>query len=156
MRNMAKRVYLALPVLAIIAGLAYIVYSFAKSDRADGKDDDSARFALRSAEQALHDCTLKAPFSGRIADLVARPHQRGDKFCTLIDDSFFDVEFKILEAELVSVRMGTVVKVSPFVDNELSLTGAVTEINPSVDDKGLVTVKARVKNTFPSYHHNKF
>ena len=107
----------------------------------------SARFALRSAEQALHDCTLKAPFSGRIADLVARPHQRGDKFCTLIDDSFFDVEFKILEAELVSVRMGTVVKVSPFVDNELSLTGAVTEINPSVDDKGLVSVKARVKNT---------
>ena len=31
----------------------------------------SARFALRTAEQALHDCSLKAPFGGRIADLVA-------------------------------------------------------------------------------------
>lgn len=107
----------------------------------------SAKFALRSAEQALYDCSLKAPFSGRIADLVARPHQRGDKFCTLIDDSFFDVEFKVLEAELVSVSMGTRVKVSPFVEEDMSLDGAVTEINPSVDDKGLVSVKARIRNT---------
>jgi len=107
----------------------------------------SARFSLRTAEQALHDCSLKAPFGGRIADLVARPYQRGDKFCTLIDDSFFDVEFKVLEAELVSVRTGTQVKVSPFVDGELSLDGTVTEINPTVDAKGLVSVKARIKNT---------
>lgn len=107
----------------------------------------SAKFALRSAEQTLNDCSLKAPFSGRIADLIARPHQRGDKFCTLIDDSFFDVEFKVLEAELTSVRMGTQVKVSPFIDGDLSLYGVVTEINPSVDDKGLVAVKARIKNT---------
>ncbi|MDO5527551.1 MAG: efflux RND transporter periplasmic adaptor subunit [Prevotella sp.] len=107
----------------------------------------SAKFALRSAEQALRDCSLKAPFGGRIADLVARPYQRGDKLCTLIDDSFFDVEFKVLEAELVSVSKGTRVKVSPFVDGELSLDGTVTEINPSVDDKGLVAVKARIKNT---------
>lgn len=107
----------------------------------------SARFALRTAEQALHDCSLKAPFGGRIADLVARPYQRGDKFCTLIDDSFFDVEFKVLEAELVSVSTGTQVKVSPFVDGELSLDGTVTEINPTVDAKGLVSVKARIKNT---------
>lgn len=107
----------------------------------------SARFALRSAEQALQDCSLKAPFGGRIADLTARPYQRGDKFCTLIDDSFFDVEFKVLEAELVSVSTGTRVKVSPFVDGELALDGTVTEINPSVDEKGLVAVKARIKNT---------
>ncbi len=107
----------------------------------------SARFALRSAEQALQDCSLKAPFGGRIADLVARPYQRGDKFCTLIDDSFFDVEFKVLEAELVSVSVGTRVRVSPFVAGELSLYGTVTEINPSVDTKGLVAVKARMKNS---------
>ena len=36
---------------------------------------------------------------------------------------------------------------SPFVDGELALDGTVTEINPSVDEKGLVAVKARIRNT---------
>ena len=107
----------------------------------------SAKYALKAAETALADCKLVAPFSGKIADLVARPHQRGDKFCTLIDDSFFDVEFKILESELASVAIGTTVKVSPFIDESIVLNGTVTEINPTIDEKGLVTIKARVKNT---------
>lgn len=107
----------------------------------------SAKYALKAAETALSDCRLIAPFSGKIADLIARPHQRGDKFCTLIDDSFFDVEFKILESELASVMTGTAVKVSPFIDESIVLSGTVTEINPTIDEKGLVTIKARVKNT---------
>lgn len=106
----------------------------------------SAKYAVQTAKTALADCRLTAPFSGRIADLVARPHQRGDKFCTLIDDSFFDVEFKILEAELTSVQKGTRVKVSPFVREEDVFEGMVTEVNPTVDDKGLVKVMARIKN----------
>ena len=106
----------------------------------------SAKYAVQTAQTALADCKLTAPFAGRIADLVARPHQRGDKFCTLIDDTFFDVEFKILEAELPSVRPGTRVKVTPFVRQDTELQGAVTEVNPSVDDKGLVKVAARIKN----------
>lgn len=106
----------------------------------------SAQFAVQAAQTALSDCRLTAPFSGRIADLTARPHQRGDKFCTLIDDSYFDVEFRILEAELPSVHTGTKVKVSPFVQEEDVYDGSVTEVNPTVDDKGLVKVAARVKN----------
>lgn len=107
----------------------------------------SARYALQTAEAALTDCHLTAPFAGRIADLVARPHQRGEKFCTLIDDSYFDVEFQVLEAELASVRAGTIVQVSPFIDETLILSGTVTEVNPTITDKGLVSIKARIKNT---------
>lgn len=107
----------------------------------------TAKYSLKAAETALADCRLIAPFNGKIADLVARPHQRGDKFCTLIDDSFFDVEFRILESELASVKTGTTVKVSPFIDESIVLNGTVTEINPTIDEKGLVTIKARVKNT---------
>ena len=107
----------------------------------------SAKYALQSAESSLSDCRLLAPFSGRVSELVARSYQRGDKFCTLIDDSFFDVEFQILEAELSSVRIGTQVKMSPFIDDDLLLTGSVTEINPTIDSKGLVSVKARIRNT---------
>ena len=106
----------------------------------------SANYSLKTAENSLADCRLIAPFSGKVANLVARPHQRGDKFCTLIDDSFFDVEFKILESELASVMTGTAVKVSPFIDENIVLSGTVTEINPTIDEKGLVAIKARVKN----------
>ena len=106
----------------------------------------SAKYAVKAAQASLADCRLTAPFSGRIADLVARPHQRGDKFCTLLDDSYFDVEFKILEAELASVRKGTKVKVAPFVQEDDVLEGSVTEVNPTVDDKGLISIVARVKN----------
>ncbi len=110
----------------------------------------SSKYQLEAAQKALADCQLRAPFSGRIANLEARAHQVGNKFATLLDDSFFDVEFKILEAELSFIHNGQVVKITPFVHEEETFDGTVTECNPTVDDKGLVTLKARIKNTSKS------
>lgn len=107
----------------------------------------SARFSVQSAQTQLSDCRLTAPFSGRISDLTACAHQRGDKFCTLIDDSYFNVEFKILEAEISSVKEGTVVRVNPFISEDEEFDGTVTSINPTVDERGMVSVKARIRNT---------
>ena len=106
----------------------------------------TAKYQLQSAKTALTECNLYAPFSGRIADLEARPYQCNDKICTLIDDSQFEVEFKILEAELAIIRKGQHIKVSPFVSDSLTIEGVITEINPLVDDKGLVKVMARLTN----------
>ena len=106
----------------------------------------TAKYQLQSARKALDECNLCAPFSGRIANLEARPYQRNDKVCTIIDDSQFDVEFKILEAELSSVRKGQKIKVSPFVSDSVTFEGVVTEINPVIDDKGLIKVMARLDN----------
>lgn len=107
----------------------------------------TARFQLRTAKKSLSECELHAPFAGRIANLEARAHQPGMKFATLIDDSFFKVEFKILEAELAFVRRGQTVKVTPYASEQETYVGAVTEINPTVDDKGMVSITARVRNT---------
>lgn len=106
----------------------------------------TAKFQLQSARKALDECNLYAPFCGRIANLEARPYQRNDKICTLIDDSQFEVEFRILEAELSSVKKGQKIKVSPFISDSLIFEGVVTEINPLVDDKGLIKVMARLNN----------
>ncbi len=106
----------------------------------------TAKFQLLSAKKALDECNLYAPFSGRIANLEARPFQHNDKICTLIDDSQFEVEFRILEAELSSVKKGQKIKVSPFISDSLTFEGVVTEINPLVDDKGLIKVMARLDN----------
>ena len=107
----------------------------------------TAKFQLQAAKKSLSECELRAPFTGRIANLEARAHQPGIKFATLIDDSFFEVEFKILEAELLFVRCGQTVKVTPYVSGQETYIGTITEINPSVDDKGMVSIAARVKNT---------
>jgi len=107
----------------------------------------TARYQLQAAKAALDDCNLYAPFSGRIADLEGRPFQNNDKICTLIDDSQFEIEFSVLEAELANVKIGQAVRVSPFIEETKSYTGTVTGINPIVDDKGLVKIKARMNNT---------
>lgn len=109
----------------------------------------NAKYQLEEAKRALAECDLRAPFSGRIANLDAKTHQRSDKVCTLIDDSSFDVEFKVLEAELSSMQKGRTVKVAPFIDEEKVWTGTVTGINPQVDEKGLVRVKAHVNGRDP-------
>ncbi len=106
----------------------------------------SAKFQLRAAETALDDCLLRAPFSGVVADMSANTRQQGGKFCTLIDNSYFDAEFSIMETELPNVSLGTEVVVSPFINESLSMSGNVTEINPTVDSKGLIKIKARIKN----------
>lgn len=105
----------------------------------------SARYQLQTALQNLSDCRLTAPATGRIADLTAQLHQRAEMFCNIIDDRDFDVEFSVLEAELAVIRPGQRVHVSPFVDDSLVVDGRVTGVNPSVNDKGMVKVTARVK-----------
>lgn len=107
----------------------------------------SAKFQLQSAKKAVEECNLYAPFSGKIADLEAKRFQKNDKVCTLIDDSGFEVEFRILEAEFSGIHIGQKVKVAPFVQDSIQYEGKVTEINPLVDDKGLVKIKAQISNT---------
>lgn len=104
----------------------------------------TARFQLDEARRQLAECDLRAPFAGTIANLEAKTHQKSDKICTLIDDSQFDVEFKVLEAELGSIGKGRRVSVSPFVAEDNAFSGTVTGINPQVDEKGLVKVTARL------------
>ena len=107
----------------------------------------TAKYALQSAQTALDECNLREPFSGRIANLEGRTYQRNDKLCTLIDDSQFEVKFKILEAELANVKIGQKVLVSPFINEEKQYVGNISSMNPMVDEKGLVLVTARIDNT---------
>ena len=75
----------------------------------------------------LFDCS----FQWGIANLDAKIYDRSaNKLCTLIDDSYFDVEFSILEAEIEEVTKGQHVKIIPFINDEKTFYGDVTEIIP--------------------------
>lgn len=102
---------------------------------------------MQSAERRLANCYLYAPFGGRVANMDSKVHQRtADKFCTLIDDSYFDVEFSLLEAEIGHVSVGQSVIVTPFIDENKTFEGMITEINPLIDDKGQIKIRAKVRN----------
>lgn len=109
---------------------------------------DNAIESLVSAERTLANCSLYAPFTGRVANMDSKKHQvvTGGQFCTLIDDTYFDIEFSLLEAEINDVAKGEGVTINLFVDATKQFSGKITEINPLIDDNGQVKVRARVKN----------
>lgn len=106
----------------------------------------TAQYQLQTAKNKLKKCSLVAPISGRIANLENKRGQRIDKLCTIINDTQLDVEFSVLEAEIKNIHKGQRVIVSPFIDEASQYSGVVTNINPIVDEKGLVKIIARINN----------
>lgn len=103
---------------------------------------------LRQSKEDLENTTLSAPFSGKVANIEGRVYEpNSGVFCTLIDDSKFEVEFSLLESELSYIKVGNTVKVSSFSEPALFYMGLVTQINPVVDDKGQIKVMAQVSNS---------
>lgn len=109
----------------------------------------SAEINLQKAKENLNNLILKAPFSGKIANLETKIFEdisSADDFCILIDDSKFFVDFNILESELNEVNVGDRVVVTPFSFNK-DYEGKIVEINPLVDQNGMILIKALVVNT---------
>lgn len=105
-----------------------------------------ARNAVAKARQDVAGTVLRAPFAGRVADVKLRRHDASgsEPFCTLIDDSAFDVDFTVMESEYGFLSVGLPVEVTPYADATVSCRGKIASINPSVDKNGQVGVRARV------------
>lgn len=107
---------------------------------------DQAETQLAATERELSESTLTAPFDGIIANLFQKRHNRPDAsepFCRVISNGTMDVDFTVLESELAMIKPGDAVEVTSYASDE-SRTGRVIEINPLVDEDGLVKVKASV------------
>ena len=107
-----------------------------------------ALIQLEEAKNKLESVSLKAPFSGKVEGLKQKPYEQvnsSEPFCTIINDKLFTIEFSLLETEINQVSLGQTVKVFPIA-TEKSSTGRITEINPRIDENGLVKVYAEVNN----------
>lgn len=106
----------------------------------------SAKNQLAQAQNSLEGTVIKAPFAGKVADISHNAHDRvgTDTFCTLIDDSSFDVRFTVLESEYSFIGVGQEVRVSVFGESGNEVRGRITSINPSIDKNGQIAVTARV------------
>lgn len=109
---------------------------------------ENAELDLETAEYEYKNTILKAPFSGVVGNVTVKEHNLPGNaaFCVLIDDSGFEAVFSVLESEMSSIRRGQPVQIMPFSKNAEQFTGSITEINPQIDENGLVVVKAYVKN----------
>lgn len=108
---------------------------------------DQALIQYQLAEYEERNGVLVAPFDGVVANLFAKPYNKAsttDVFCTIIDPGSLEAVFTVLENELPLIKNGDRVDVSPFAFNDMRVSGRVTEINPLVDEKGMVQVKAAV------------
>lgn len=109
---------------------------------------ETAMLKKEKMEYEMAAATLTAPFSGVIANLAAKPNQlvsSGEPFCRIIQDRDMEIVFHVLESELHLVAKGQKVVVEPMASSLKSANGEIVEINPIVDDKGLIQIKALVK-----------
>ena len=109
---------------------------------------DAALVSFARAEHDWEGTVLKAPFDGKIADVkIHRYDMSGsDPFCTLIDDSVFDVDFSVMESEYPFMETGLGIKIIPFFGEGKILYGKITAVNPKVTENGHVAVTAEVAN----------
>ncbi|MEQ9105030.1 MAG: efflux RND transporter periplasmic adaptor subunit [Rhodothermales bacterium] len=108
---------------------------------------EQAEQRVRRAELALSRMTVRAPFTGRIANLEVEEGQRvavGETVLTLLDDARMKVTVNVLEADIVGLRKGAVARVRIPALGDSVLTGRIWSVNPSVDREtgtGRVTVE---------------
>lgn len=92
---------------------------------------------------------VTAPFSGVVAGLEAKPFNRSGQykeFCTLIDDSSFEVEFPVLENEAAQLKVGMPLVVIPYAFENDTIAGRLSAVNPTVNEAGMVLAIATVPN----------
>lgn len=105
----------------------------------------NAQSDLRMAEIALERCFLRAPFSGKIANLATQRYEQGGaNFCTLIDDRLFEVDFPVLETEMGYITQNMGLELSPLHKPSERYRGRVTQLNPMVDLRGQISITGEV------------
>jgi len=109
-----------------------------------------AQNALENAQLLYNQTILKAPFSGVVANIETKTGNYitgSDVFCTLIGQQQMEVVFSVLENEMSFIANKQKVEITSFVDADKKYVGSITEINPLVDDNGLIQIKATIKTS---------
>ena len=108
---------------------------------------NTAQTQYEIANHDLYQASLVAPIDGTIANLFAKTNTLSypsEVFCNIIDTRSLEVQFTVLENELGYIKTGDEVKITPFSIPDLTVGGKVTEINPWVNENGMVKVRASV------------
>lgn len=110
----------------------------------------SAEIDLREAELEIQKSTIKAPISGRVADLMLKKGSlvsNGEDFMQIINTNTLELKVKVLESDINLISIGQKAEVYPVSGSSEDITGTVRSINPKVDENGLVQVSLLVSGS---------
>ena len=110
-----------------------------------------AELNLKARQLDYQQCYLSAPVAGRVAGMESKANNlppTGKPFCMIIDDREFEVVFPVMESELSEVIVGQEVTIKPFAYDSLTVMGRITDVNPMVDEHGMVRIKATIPNKY--------
>lgn len=110
---------------------------------------NDALTALEVAEYNFNNTRIYAPIRGTVANLEAmqwNPSQNYKSLCTIIFDEVMEVEFPVIESEFGFISKGMPVGIIPFINDSTFISGTISQINPQVDETGMVKVKAGFRN----------
>lgn len=108
-----------------------------------------AQTALSIARYYYNNTRISAPLSGVVANLEAKqwnPSQNYKNLCTILFDEVMEVEFPVIESEYTFINKGMPVGIIPFINDSTFISGTISQINPQVDEAGMVMVKAGFQN----------
>ncbi len=103
----------------------------------------AAEIDLKEAEIELEKSIVKAPTSGRVADLKIKKGSLvsgGEEFMEIINTSALELKVKVLESDINLISLGQKAEVYPVSGSAEPFSGTVRSINPKVDENGLVQV----------------
>jgi RND family efflux transporter MFP subunit len=112
-----------------------------------GYDQALAQYQLAAYEEQR--AILTAPFDGTVANLFTQAFNMAstsEPFCTIIDMRNLEASFSLMEGEAPFIQTGDRVEVVPFSLPDGKTEGRISEINPTVDEHGMVRVKASLTN----------
>lgn len=89
---------------------------------------------------------LRSPISGTVVNLFQKPYSTMESgpFCSIISDKKLEVEFSVLENELPLLNLNDKVNIYPYALPHITATGRIININPIIDNNGMVKVRASV------------
>lgn len=109
-----------------------------------------AQAEVQIAEAMLARCTIKAPFSGKVAEIIARPYQSvrvGDPLLEILDDKNLEVEFIAPSKTLPQLVIGARLQVTLDETNKtyhaeiIRLGGKVDPVSQTIKVYGRITDK---------------
>ena len=111
---------------------------------------EAAQAQVGTAEQAVADTVVRAPFAGFISD---RPTAVGEyvtsasTIATILRTNPIKIQIQITEADVPQVAIGTGVSVQVDAYKDRSFAGTVTAVNPAIDPSSRsAIVEAQIEN----------
>ena len=111
-------------------------------------EQDEAAADVNVAEAVLEKCVIRAPFSGKVAEVTARAHQSvrpGDPLLEIINERDLEVEFMAPSKALPQLKPGSLFKVNLLETNKtynakiIRLGGKVDPVSQTIKVYGRIT-----------------